>query len=100
MKWENERQIKPFSLSKVLVMLMSMKKLDLYNVSLPESPKIDSGFKVPEGYFESFGERLQLRMETEKGITRSKGIIFYLKPLQFVTVSLPSINNLFLRTLQ
>jgi len=73
-----------------------MKKLDLYNVSLPESPKIDSGFKVPEGYFESFGERLQLRMETEKGITRSKGIIFYLKPLLGIAAGLAIIVTVYL----
>ena len=73
-----------------------MKKLDLYNESLPESPKIDSGFKVPEGYFESFGERLQLRMETEKGITQSKGIIFYLKPLLGIAAGLAIIVTVYL----
>ncbi|MEI7423403.1 MAG: hypothetical protein WCK18_14970 [Prolixibacteraceae bacterium] len=73
-----------------------MKKLDLYNERLSESPKIDSGFKVPEGYFESFGERLQLRMETEKGITQSKGFIFYLKPLLGIAAGLAIVVTVYL----
>lgn len=73
-----------------------MKKLDLNNENMPESLKIDSGFKVPEGYFESFGERLQLRMETEKGTVRSNGIIFYLKPFLGIAAGLAIIITVYL----
>lgn len=73
-----------------------MKKLDLNNENRPESLKIDSGFTVPEGYFESFGERLQLRMETEKGTSRSNGIIFYLKPFLGIAAGLAIIVTVYL----
>ena len=73
-----------------------MKKLDLNNENMQESLKIDSGFKVPEGYFESFGDRLQLRMETEKGTVRQKGIIFYLKPFLGIAAGLAIIVTVYL----
>ena len=73
-----------------------MKKLDLNNENMRESLKIDSGFKVPEGYFETFGERLQLRIETEKGTTRSNGIIFYLKPFLGIAAGLAIIITVYL----
>lgn len=73
-----------------------MKKLDLNNENMPELPKLDSGFKVPEGYFESFGDRLQLRMETEKVTVRSGGIIFYLKPMLGIAAALAIIVTVYL----
>ncbi len=59
-------------------------------------PEIKSGFKAPEGYFESFGERLQQRMESEKLQTRSKGLIFYLKPVLSVAAGLAIIVSVYL----
>ncbi len=46
----------------------------------PGLPKVDSGFGVPEGYFETFGERLQLRLDAEKHVSKPKGVLYYLKP--------------------
>lgn len=73
-----------------------MKKLDLNKDFMPELPKIESGFKVPDGYFESFGERLQLRIEAEKISPRKGGIVFYLKPLLGVAAVLAVIVTVYL----
>jgi hypothetical protein len=44
-------------------------------------PQLESGFSVPEGYFDSFGERLRLRMKAEQlSSSRRRTIIYYLKP--------------------
>ena len=47
-------------------------------------PKIGTGYTVPEGYFETFGERLNVRLKVEAAPQRQKnqfkGIVFYLKP--------------------
>jgi len=46
----------------------------------PRFPKMESGYSVPEGYFETFGERLKLRMEIESHTKPSKGMLIYLRP--------------------
>ena len=43
-------------------------------------PKMESGFSVPEGYFDSFGERLKLKMDAERLTSRRRTMIYYLKP--------------------
>jgi hypothetical protein len=77
-------------------MLLSMKKFDLNSENMPDLPKMETGFKVPDGYFESFGERLQLRLATEKKSSRSKGIIFYLKPALGIAAGLAIIVTVYL----
>jgi len=73
-----------------------MKKFDLNSENMPDLPKMETGFKVPDGYFESFGERLQLRLATEKKSSRSKGIIFYLKPALGIAAGLAIIVTVYL----
>jgi len=47
----------------------------------PSFPKMETGFKTPEGYFESFEYRLKLRIEAEQqASSRRRKLIFYLKP--------------------
>jgi hypothetical protein len=44
-------------------------------------PKKETGFSVPEGYFESFGERLKLRIDSEQQSSpRRRNLIRYMKP--------------------
>jgi hypothetical protein len=57
---------------------MKQKNEDFEN--LPGFPKMETGFEVPQGYFDSFGERLRLRMEDENLSSHRKRIIYYLKP--------------------
>ena len=73
-----------------------MKKFDFNSENMPDLPKMETGFKVPNGYFESFGERLQLRLATEKRSSRSKGIIFYLKPALGIAAGLAIIVTVYL----
>ncbi|HEY5511691.1 MAG TPA: hypothetical protein VIK10_11755 [Prolixibacteraceae bacterium] len=73
-----------------------MKKFDFNSENMPDLPKMETGFKVPDGYFESFGERLQLRLATEKRSSRSKGIIFYLKPALGIAAGLAIIVTVYL----
>lgn len=44
---------------------MNMKKFDLHN-----DPKIDSGFKIPDHYFDSFEERLMQKLPFEENDTK------------------------------
>ena len=57
-----------------------MKHKRIYMKDDPEFPKMEAGYTVPEGYFESFGDRLKLRMEAEPKVRPLRGVIFYLKP--------------------
>jgi hypothetical protein len=57
-----------------------MKKFNEHIDEKPGFPKMETGFKVPEGYFESFGERLKSRMEAERQVSRPMGVLRYLKP--------------------
>lgn len=61
-------------------MIMSMRKFNEHIEEEPSFPRMETGFKVPEGYFESFGERLKSRMEAEQPISRPMGVLHYLKP--------------------
>lgn len=61
-----------------------MKKFDKHIKNEPGLPKVASGFTVPDGYFDSFGERLNLRMKAEAESSHRKvaikSILVYLKP--------------------
>jgi hypothetical protein len=59
-------------------------------------PEMETGFTVPEGYFESFGERLNLRMEAElQSSRRRRNLIFYLKPALGLAAGLAIILTVF-----
>ena len=62
----------------------------------PGFPRMDTGYSIPEGYFESFGDRLKLRMESEKQISRSKRVLLYLKPALGFAASLAIILTVYL----
>jgi len=68
------------ALVRIFLKLFVMKQKNEHFEELPGFPKMETGFDVPEGYFDSFGERLRLRMEAENLSSRWKKIIFYLKP--------------------
>lgn len=70
----------------------TMKKFDL------ENQKIASGFKIPDGYFENFGERLNNRLDCEVpviAIAQTKNR-WYLTAaaVAVLMVSIPAINFL------
>lgn len=44
-------------------------------------------FRVPEGYFETFAERLKVRIEEEQQHNEKKSLLFYLKPVLMVAAS-------------
>jgi len=62
----------------------------------PGFPKMETGYTVPEGYFESFGERLKMKMETKESVSRSAGILFYLKPALGIAAGLAIILTVYL----
>ena len=57
---------------------MKHKRIDMKDD--PDFPKMEAGYTVPEGYFESFGDRLKLRIEVEPKVMPHRGVVFYLKP--------------------
>lgn len=60
-------------------------------------PKMETGFNVPEGYFETFGERLKLRMEVEqKPPTHSRTVLYYLKPALGLAAGLAILLSVYL----
>jgi hypothetical protein len=59
-------------------------------------PKLETGFSVPDRYFESFGERLKQRMDAELQSTRRRrNLIFYLKPALGLAAGLAIILTVF-----
>ena len=65
----------------------------------PGFPKMETGFGVPEGYFESFGERLKIRMEEVQQSSLPRGILFYLRPALGLAASLAIILTICLHPL-
>ena len=61
-------------------MIMNMKQENKNIEMKPGFPEMESGFNVPEGYFDSFGDRLKLRMEAEHLSFHRRRVIYYLKP--------------------
>jgi hypothetical protein len=62
----------------------------------PRFPKIEIGYSVPEGYFETFGERLKLRMDVESRVKPSKSLLVYLRPALGVAAGLAIFLTLYL----
>ncbi|MCX6221906.1 MAG: hypothetical protein NTZ69_13075 [Bacteroidia bacterium] len=62
----------------------------------PRFPKMESGYSVPEGYFETFGERLKYRMEGENQTKRSKSMLVYLRPALGIAAGLAIFLTLYL----
>ena len=62
----------------------------------PDFPKLEAGYTVPEGYFESFGGRLKLRMEAEPKVSPVHGVLFYLKPALGLAAGLALILTVYL----
>ena len=44
-------------------------------------------FRVPEGYFETFAERLMVRIEVEEHPSKKRTLFFYLKPVLMMAAS-------------
>lgn len=70
---------------------------------LENEPKIESGFKIPENYFEDFSARVmqQLPKESPKVITlfeRRKTWIYSVAAVLIITLTLPIYNNYFKKT--
>ncbi len=61
-------------------MTMSMKMNNSHSEKEPGLPKMETGYNVPEGYFETFGERLKLRIESEQTPSHSRNLMYYFKP--------------------
>ena len=59
-------------------------------------PKLKTGYTVPEGYFESFGERLNCKMEAEQRPLRTNRALFYLRPALGLVASLAVILTVYL----
>lgn len=47
----------------------------------------DQPFRVPEGYFETFADRLKVRIEEEEQPDRKRSLLFYLKPVLMMAAS-------------
>ena len=62
----------------------------------PRFPKMEIGYSVPEGYFETFGERLKNRMEVEGQTKGSKSLLVYLKPALGIAAGLAIFLTLYL----
>jgi hypothetical protein len=62
----------------------------------PRFPRMESGYSVPEGYFETFGERLKLRMEVESQDKPSKSMLVYLRPALGLAAGLAIFLTLYL----
>ncbi|MEI6678245.1 MAG: hypothetical protein WCL21_06540 [Mariniphaga sp.] len=45
-------------------------------------------FRVPEGYFETFPERLKIRIEKEEYLSGKRSLLYYLKPALSVAASI------------
>ena len=61
-------------------------------------PMLESGFRVPDGYFESFGDRLKQRMEAERILPGRRSILYYIKPALGLAAGLAVILTVFLYT--
>jgi len=49
--------------------------------------KKNQPFKVPEGYFETFADRLMARIEEEEQPDKKRSLFFYLKPVLMMAAS-------------
>jgi hypothetical protein len=74
-----------------------MKKKQENIEKVPGFPKMGTGYSVPEGYFESFGERLKMRMDHEAHpVSGTRGIMFYLRPVMGLAAGLAIVLSIYL----
>jgi hypothetical protein len=74
-----------------------MKKKQENIEKVPGFPKMGTGYSVPEGYFESFGERLKERMDHEAHpVSGKRGIMFYLRPVIGLAAGLAIVLTVYL----
>ena len=69
-----------------------------YNLDI--DPKINSGFKVPDGYFENFSERLLLNLPEKQAkiipfYAKRQNWIYAFAALLLIQISIPVVNNYF-----
>lgn len=60
-----------------------MKQKEENNENLLGNHRKDQPFRVPEGYFETFADRLKVRIEEEQP-DKKRSLVFYLKPVLMV----------------
>jgi hypothetical protein len=81
-------------------MILIMKEKEVNIKQDPGLPKLGAGYTVPEGYFESFGDRLKLRMEAKERLQRQplpkKGLLVYLRPALGLAAGLAIIVTVYL----
>lgn len=78
-------------------MIMSTKERKIMMESKSDRPKMTAGFSVPDGYFDSFSERLARRMEMEQPVHKKSGLMLYLRPALGVAASLAILLSIYLR---
>lgn len=65
-------------------------------------PKMENGYTVPEGYFDSFSERLRIKMEAEALPLQKKvpvkSVLFYLKPALGLAAGLAILLMVYMHT--
>ena len=64
-----------------------MKEIDENTENLFENLKKGHPFRVPEGYFETFADRLKVRIEEEEHQNKKRSLSFYLKPVLMMAAS-------------
>lgn len=64
---------------------MKQEKENIEN--LLRNPRKGQPFRVPENYFETFAERLKVRIEEEEQPNKKKTLFFYLKPVLMLAAS-------------
>lgn len=78
-------------------MIDSMKKKQEDIEPVPGFPKMETGYTIPEGYFESFGERLKMRMDAEvHSEPGHRSIMYYLKPALGLAAGLAIVLTVYL----
>lgn len=66
----------------------------------PGFPKLKTGYTVPEGYFDSFGDRLKVRIELAPKATQPRRIAYYIKPALGLAAGLAIMLSVYLRVPQ
>jgi hypothetical protein len=75
---------------------MNMRENDQDIERLPGFPNKETGFTVPEGYFESFSDRLKLRMQAETVEVANRNWKVYLRPMIGMAAGLAIIVTIYL----
>lgn len=61
-------------------MIMRMKEMNKQLENDPGLPKMKTGYTVPEGYFDTFGDRLKQKLVVSPVAAQPRKIILYLRP--------------------